>query len=546
MKKYVVMLACVLMVLTIVLSACSSNEETSGSNTAGNQGQAEGKVKFTAFAPQSVRIENMDTNWFTTYVEDKINIDIEWVLAPAEGAKERKQLLLASGDYPETFIQGDLTKDEQLKYGQQGVLIPLNDLIETYAPNIKKTMETISDYKSEITAPDGNIYALPQVNECYHCMYSQKMWINKAWLDKLGLPIPTTTDEFYTALKAFKEKDPNGNGKADEIPLSGAQNSWHANVDGFLMNAFIYDNSENYFTLQDGKVDLAANKQEWRQGLEYMNTLYKDGLIDPASFTQDIDALAQIANNPGEAILGAYTAGHVAMGVQLSEDDPRHKDYVVLPPLKGPNGVQLAGFYPAIGAGQFAITNKASKEQQIAAIKLVDYLVTEEAAVYSVFGPEGDYWRPAQEGENDFFGKPAKYKNVKEFSTVKTWNVSWDQLGPTVRTMEHRHSWSTPEDEFATEGYELRLFKATQLYEPYKPKEVYPLNIFMDPKDAQESNRLRTTINDYIKENMALFITGNKDVRGADWDAYVKGLDDMGLTQYMTIYQKAYDDINKN
>ncbi len=77
-------------------------------------------------------------------------------------------------------------------------------------------------YKDLITAPDGNIYALPQVNECYHCMYQQRMWIYKPWLDKLGLKMPTTTDEFYEVLKAFKTKDPNGNGKADEIPLSGS------------------------------------------------------------------------------------------------------------------------------------------------------------------------------------------------------------------------------------------------------------------------------------------------------------------------------------
>jgi len=500
---------------------------------------AEGRIAFNAFAPQLVRIENMDTNWFTNYVEEKLDIDIQWVLAPSEGANERKQLLLASGDYPEVFIHGDLTKEEQLKYGQQGVLLPLNDLIEQHGPNIKKTMELIPEYKSEVTAPDGNIYALPQVNECYHCMYSQKMWINNKWLEAVGLPMPTTTEEFYQVLKAFKEKDPNGNGAADEIPLSGFQNSWHGNVDGFLMNAFIYNNSEDYFILENGKVDLAANKEKWREGLRYMNRLFSEGLIDPAAFTQDEDALKQIANNADVPILGAYAAGHVAMGVQLAEGN-NHADYHIVPPLKGPDGTQLAAYYPSIGRGQFAITNKATEAQQIAAIKLADLMATEEATMYSVFGPEGDYWRKAEPGELDFHGNPAKYTNVKEFSTVTTWNVSWDQLGPSVRTSEFRESFATPEDPFTIEGYELRLFQATQLYEPHRPKEVFPLNIFMDPADAQESNRLRTTINDYIKENMALFVTGNKSL-DADWDAYVQGLNDLGLEQYLAIYQKAYD-----
>ena len=71
-------------------------------------------------------------------------------------------------------------------------------------------MEEVSYLKSAMTAPDGNIYALPKVNECLHCTYGQRMWINTTWLEKLGLEMPTTTDEFYQVLKAFKEQDPNG------------------------------------------------------------------------------------------------------------------------------------------------------------------------------------------------------------------------------------------------------------------------------------------------------------------------------------------------
>ncbi|TLS54116.1 extracellular solute-binding protein [Paenibacillus antri] len=544
MKRRWTVTICAAMVLLLIAGCMGGGNGGGGEGEGAGQGEGtQGVVSFSAFAPQLVRIENMDTNLFTKYVEETVGIDIQWVLAPSEGANERKQLLLASGDYPDVFIHGDLTKEEQLKYGQQGVLIPLNDLIEQYGPNIKNTMDMIEEYTSEITAPDGNIYALPQVNECYHCMFSQKMWINAAWLEALGMSMPTTTEEFYQVLKAFKEKDPNGNGVADEIPLSGFQNSWHGNIDGFLMNAFIYNNSEDYFTLENGKVDIAANKEQWREGLRYLNKLYAEGLIDPAAFTQDEDALKQIANNANAPILGAYAAGHVAMGVQLLEDN-NHADYHVVPPLKGPDGTQLAAYYPSIGRGQFAITNKATEEQRIAAIKLADLMATEEATIFSVFGPEGDYWRPSEAGEIDFHGRPAKYTNVKEFSTVTTWNVSWDQLGPSVRTSEFRESFATPEDEFSIDGYEKRLFLATQLYEPHKPAEVYPLNIFMDPADAQESNRLRTTINDYIQEHLALFVTGNRNL-DTDWDAYVKGLDGLGLEQYLAIYQKAYDALPK-
>src|SRR5690606_8565908 len=120
------------------------------------------------------------------------------------------------------------------------VLLPLNDLIDQYGSEIKRAFEDDPDLKAAITAPDGNIYALPHVNDCFHCWYSQKAWINKAWLDKLGLEIPTTTDDFYNVLKAFKKQDRIGKGNDDEFPYSGAYGTWHGVLSYFIMNAFIY------------------------------------------------------------------------------------------------------------------------------------------------------------------------------------------------------------------------------------------------------------------------------------------------------------------
>ncbi|MCZ8514240.1 ABC transporter substrate-binding protein [Paenibacillus filicis] len=535
-------LSLVLLCSSLLLSACSSGDGNGG-ETAKDPG---GAVTLSVFGGQRADVQDLTTNTFTKTVESKLNIKFKWEVVPTTGQNDKKQLLLASGDYPEVFLDGGLTQAEQLKYGQQGVFIPLNDLIDQYAPNIKKAFTDIPYLKNGITAPDGKIYAIPQINECYHCWYSQKMWINKAWLDKLGLKMPETTEEFYQVLKAFKEKDPNGNGKQDEIPLSGAPapQTWHGNIDGFLMNAFIYNNSTDYFIMKDGKVDFAANKPEWKKGLEYMNRLYKEGLIDQASFTQNQDGLKQLGNNPNTAILGAFTAGHIGMVVDVSPSQTRHKDYDVVPPLKGPDGVQLSGYFADVGNGVFAITNKASKEKQIAAIKLADYMYTEEAALLSIFGPEGKWWSKAKPGEKDVRGRQAKYITAPEFDSIQQQNEHWSQMGPTLRTRDYRESFAVPQDPLGDGGYEYRLFLATQKYEKYKPKETYPLSIFMDPKDTDAANQLRTTINDYVKASMVEFIIGRKNLT-TDWDAYVKGLDGMNLKQYLQIYQKAYDSIYK-
>ncbi|WP_314585934.1 ABC transporter substrate-binding protein [Paenibacillus terrigena] len=546
--------------LALMLSACSGNSTQQSETPADSSGEkpAAQEDLFTEvgtypivkkpmtikmFAPQLSTIENMETNTYTKFLEEKTNIKIDWDLVPDNALNDRKQLMLASGDYPEVILHGALTKEEQMKYGKQGVFIPLNELIDKYAPNIKKAMADIPYMKASITAPDGNIYALPQVNECYHCDNALKMWINKAWLDKLGLQVPTTTEEFHNVLKAFKEKDPNGNGKADEIPLTGSDEMWTGNVSAFLMNSFIVDdytekNTGTFLRVLDGKVDFVANKEEWKQGLLYLNQLYKEGLIDPASFTQNADAIQQLANREKDNVMGALSTALISYAYSMDSKAPRHKDYVVVPPLKGPNGVQQTLFFAGINSSQFAITNKATPEQQIAAIRFADYLYTEESIVLQENGPEGGGWRKATDDELGMDGKPAKYTNIVKTDKKPTHNDGWEQIGPSLRTYAYRASWTAPQDPLADNGYGTRLNNVSKEYEPYHSKEQYPNGLFIALEDAELSAQIKTTLVDYVKSNMAQFITGSKDIN-KEWDAYVKGLDGLQLAQYLEIYQKA-------
>jgi putative aldouronate transport system substrate-binding protein len=552
-KTYSAILALVL-TFVMILSACSSGGSqgsSPSSSTSGSPSRTEavatdkpaaGPVKMTFFAPQGKA--PLEDNLYTKLVEQKFNVKIDWNLAPSDALKDRRQLLLASGDYPEVFLEGKLTYTDLLTYGTQGVFIPLNDLIDKYAPNIKSFIEKKPYVKDAITAPDGNIYALPRVNECYHCTYSQKYWMNKEWLDKLGLTVPTTTDELYTVLKAFKEKDPNGNKKADEIPLTGAPNKsvWNGNVDAYIMNSFIYNDNDKYLLLRDGKVDFAANKPEWKQGLEFMRKLYKDGLIDPASFTQNDQAIGQLGNREGDEQVGSITTALVSYLVDPgNKDKTRHKHWVIVPPLKGPNGVQLAGVSQGIGEFQFAITNKAKEEQQIAAIKIADYAFSEEGALYSEYGTlEGTGWKKAEAGEKNYNGQPAKYSfaNLKERDPNAVVNESWSLMGPKDMSKEFRESFASSQDPLAVDGYETRLAQATSLYEPYAPKETYPTGVWIRSEDSDNAAQLTPAIKDYVMSNMAQFIIGKKDLN-KDWDGYVKGFDGLKLSQYIEIYQNA-------
>lgn len=563
-KKSLIALLISMLALTMLLSACGGSSKPENPDAAAGETGAESPPEqselFTEvgtypivkqpmtirmFAPQFPTIEDMKTNAFTVFLEEKTNIKIDWDLVPNNALKDRKQLMLASGDYPEVILHGDLSKEEQMKYGSQGVFIPLNDLIEQYAPNIKKAMQEIPYMKDSITAPDGNIYALPQVNECYHCDNALKMWINKKWLDQLRLSVPTTTEEFYNVLKAFKEKDPNGNGKVDELPLSGSDEMWAGNVSAFLMNSFILDdytekNAGTFLRVIDGKVDFTANKDEWKQGLIYLNKLYKEGLIDPAAFTQNADAVQQMANREPDNVMGALSTALISYAYSMDDKAPRHKDYVVVPPLKGPGGVQQTLNFAGIGNSQFAITNKATNDQQIAAIRLADYLYTEEAILLQENGPEDKGWRKAQDGELDINGNQAKYTSIPKTGKKPTHNDGWEQIGPSLRTYAYRASWTAPQDPLAPDGYGTRLNQVSKEYEPFHSKEQYPNGVFIALEDAEIAAQIKTALIDYVKSNMAQFITGSKDIN-KEWDAYVKGLDGLQLTQYLEIYQKALE-----
>lgn len=542
MKKSIFTMISFMLVIALTLSACSTSKGNDN-NPSTAEPQDSGKpVKLSVFAPQTVGIENLDVNKFSKYIEEKLNIKFDWQTTPSNAFNDKKMLLLASGDYPAVLLSAGMSKADQIKYGQQGAFIPLNDLIDQYAPNIKQAMEEVSYLKAGMTAPDGKIYALPKINECLHCTYYQRVWINTAWLEKLDMKMPTTTEEFYEVLKAFKEKDPNGNGIADEIPFTtSTDGEWGSGVATFLMNSFIYNDTSSYLSVKDGKVEFSPAQPQWKEGIKYLRQLFSEGLIDKAVFTQNVDAVKQLANKPDTAV-GVIGYSNIASAfTDLTDANARHKDYQILPPLKGPDGVQLAGYTVGAGAGQFVITNKATKEEQIAAIRLADYLFSEEGTIMTTWGFEGEGWKKSDNGAKDFNGNEAKYDVVvtKPSGGGTALANTWWQLGTMKMLNSIRESFVAPADPYAEGAIDYRLWQAAKKYEPFaKPEVVYPTDVFIDPADALIVSQMQSTLGDYVTSNLAQFVTGNKDIE-KDWDSYVAGFKGMRLDQYLEVYQKA-------
>lgn len=148
----------------------------------------------------------------------------------------------------------------------------LGDLINQHGPNLKKYLgDKLLSYGNF----EGKQYTIPAKRII---IASSTPIIRKDWLDKLGMKPPATTDEFYTVLKAFKEKDP-GNTGGKVIPYGIRYNN---NLDPLVRTFWKKMTEEDYYSLPD------LMKPGNKEGYKYLNKLYNEGLISP-DFALDKD-----------------------------------------------------------------------------------------------------------------------------------------------------------------------------------------------------------------------------------------------------------------
>lgn len=567
MKKVVKTIVVSLICLSMILVGCStnkgSNKQTNSTNTPaggnastvgenvvsepGSYPIVEDKITLRVMAPQIPQIIDFDTNAFTEWYEEKTNIHIEWEIVPSGNVKEKLNLVLAGGDYPDIFLGLGVDDVIEAQYGVgQQVFRPLDDLIERHMSAFKEVLEKHPAVQGRITATDGNIYSLPSWNDCFHCSYAQKMWINQEWLDNLGLEMPTTTEEFYQVLKAFKENDPNGNGKADEIPLAGATDGWYTVIDGFLMSSFILDPgmyNPLKMIVQDGEVMSIVNQPEYREGLRYLNKLYAEGLIYQPSFTQKIDQLKSLAANEDSVLLGAFPTG-ASVGVIDSEtNQERYRQYVTVPPLEGPDGTRQAAFFQfdAAQGGDFLISSSSKYPE--AAIRWADGLYEFETQYRLISGPKGVSWTDPDPEAIGLNGEAALLKRLKPY-TNEPQNDGWMHAAIEYAPAEWRLGEQTEStaDLFSPEGIERLLYEETaKNYQPYTSDNTTvmpPIKLLAEEND--ELQTIRIELENYMNESNVRFITGDLKIEG-DWDSYVQSLDNIGLQRFVEINQIAYD-----
>ncbi|MGS5020056.1 ABC transporter substrate-binding protein [Paenibacillus sp. JJ1683] len=461
-------------------------------------------------------------------LEKQTNIKIDWGNIPDTDFAEKKNLLLASGDLPDAFYGAGFTDYELINYGKDGTIIPLENLIDKYAPNLKALLDRRPDIKLAITAPDGHIYGLPSweenkldTNPFFHV-------INKNWLDKLGLKVPQTLDEYTQALIAFKTKDPNGNGKADEIPLSFMHMQWCSDIAGIFGAFGLPDNLEHRI-VREGKVIFTASQPQFKEALKYIHdNWYKQGLIDPESFTQDAAQYLAKGKTPDET-LGSY----VWWEVEEVVGQERSKDYALLPPLKGPNGDQMIGRNNGGGPGRGSFVITKENRYPAMTMRWIDQQYDPYMAAQIHWGPLDVVFKKDEKGKlvNLPLPKGVSAGEFRQKVAPGTGNpgvITFDDFGKVV-DMEPRA--------------QKRAEYLEKYYTPYMKKENYP-SIFFEPDELDKINRIEPELIKYVNTQRGKFIVdGEVDEK---WDSYVKTLEKMGLNELMEIYQKGLDRYNAN
>lgn len=468
----------------------------------------------------TVRWGNMgDTflqNQWLKDLEKQTNVKINWQIMSSNDWGEQKSIMLASGTLPD-IIFGDIVFSDSDIVNNLSYFRPLDEYIDQYMPNLKAAMEETPEMKQMSTFPDGKIYSLPARLPSRPESSIQPI-INKTWLDKVGLDVPDNTEELYQVFKAFKEQDPNGNGKADEIPVSG---SGDISVD--LYNPFgITDLNANSMMVVDGEPLFYPITENYKEAIKWAHQLYAEGLIDQEVFTQDNTMLTAKQQNPDVPLVG-FSNQWVPDAVFGKWKD----QYIAIPPIAGPDGKRYQGGEPgglSLRRNQLLITT--SNEHPEVSARWADQFYTNEASIQNFWGAIGTVIKKNDDGTYTLMNPP-------EGTSADAWY--WEQsvrdFGPKYVSPSFERNIIL--DETTGDGLKLVIDKLGSDY----VTTPFP-NVMYSAEEFQELPTLTTDIDGYVSTTRAKWITeGNID---QEWDAYVNKLNEMGLERLLQIRKDAY------
>ena len=366
-------LAVIALAALVAVGAAASGQSDSAAKT--------GPVTLTYFSPDMGRILKEDAPNFLE-LQKRLNMKIDANFVPSAEFTQKLNVMVASGEMPDVV---KINGYDYAQYVPQGVLLPLNDLVEKLGPNLKKQVPQAA---WELSTVNGKIYAVPSYNWPGKYVYS----VRKDWLEKTSQKVPTTLDELYAVLKKLKTFKPDG------YPYA----SYGAGSRVVFMPIFgAYGVQPAYFTLKDGKVSAGSISAGYREALRYIKKLYDEKLVDP-------EALIESSDQAREKLLrdrsGSFNAWWSIVPTILMD---QYKMTTITP---GADWSIVNAVKGQDGSGGMIANNRVSHTTVIAqrtkvaeaAMKFLDYLVTNEGFELAFYGIKGADWT---EKDGQFAGR---------------------------------------------------------------------------------------------------------------------------------------------
>lgn len=523
----------------LLLGACGNGDSASGNEEVKDVEVAkegfpivEEEIELDFIAP-GTGIFEWDENPTLEAYSEKTNINFNYSTPPLDDFTTRFNLTIASGDYPDVIFgpqEDALTPALEVSYGQQDILLPLNDLIEEYAPNLNALLEEKPEIKDAITTPDGNIYALPRIDESDTALWpTGPLWYNGEWMDALDAEVPETLDEFYNLLVRFRDEDPNGNGEADEIPFSngGLQ---HART--WLLGAFnLHEWGPEVG--EDGEVFYTPASDNTREYYKFMNKLFAEDLLDEELFSQSDEMKKAKAQDNRIGLFqdwfSFFTTGETE---KEAINNPMFK------PLTSEfSPERTIATNPQMTRGTFAIST--SNPYPEATMRWVDYLYSPEGHVFFQQGPEGYFWDwEDEEGGDKVLTERAAEEGEEYRGEI---DPAYGLRAPgIVLSSEAKIAENAAGEEEVSDFTDFLISETKEKLEPFGTQ-GFPL-IYLTEDEIEVVRNIEGELETYLEEQEAKFITGQIDPSDdAAWEEYLGVIDQMDVDKLLEIYQEAYD-----
>lgn len=453
------------------------------------------------------------TNLFFKRMEEKTGLTFIYEQFTEQSVWQAAKAAYLSGQtaMPDMLFKAGLTTHETMDLMAAGKIIDLKPYLAEHAPNLTALLAAHPEWEKAITLPTGEIPALPYINELQN---NNAMWINRQWLDNLGLSVPTTAEEFTQTLRAFKYGDPNRNGKRDEVPLTFLT-MWDLK---FLGHAFgLIADDYNVYVDEQGQVQTTLTTDENRAFLTWLNQLWQEGLLDRSGFTS-ADSLRAITDSDASITYGVMLAPTPLSLVPNTAIG----QYELLMPLTYQGKQVYRDLNGDLVRGAFAISSTCQDPAKLVA--WVDYLYSEEGCQLAQAGQEGVDFEWHEDGT---------WSWVADAQTVATSvltdaTIAEGGLLPGLASVSFQAAYDEKETARAIKA--LMGLKEVSV-------EPYPL-VWRTAAQQEQLNKLQMEVGKYAEQTMTWFVTGNMPLTDETWSTFTSTLEEKGLNELIALMQQ--------